>query len=132
MANRQKVCAFQELSTPRTIPRLRPLNYGFNVNNHIIDDQPERQPSGQYIRSVSGKPGFDSRPSQTKDCKLVQLKLPCQMLTKRVVQGKNGLTRCQNNVTERDIIRPCLRCGILVRQHYKGGYYTLRYKLASS
>ena len=38
----------------------------------------------------------------------------------RVVQRKNWLTCCQNNVTGRYIIQlMCLRCDISVRQHYK-------------
>ena len=55
---------------------------------------------------------MDSLPSQAK------ISSKCSTL-KGVVQRKNCLTRCQNNVTGQDITRLCLRRDISVRQHYK-------------
>ena len=69
---------------------------------------------------MSGRCGFNSQPSQTKDFKLVvEAPLSNAYFTKRVVHRRNLLTRCQNNVTGRHNIRLCLQSDISVRQHYK-------------
>ena len=62
-----------------------------------------------------GRPGFDSRQSQTKDLKFV---VEAPLSNTQHKKGKKiGLTCCQNNVTGWDIIQ--LWCDISVRQHYK-------------
>ena len=41
------------------------------------------------------------------------------LLIERVVQHKNGLIRCHNNMTGRDVTLLFLWCDISVKQHYK-------------
>ena len=64
---------------------------------------------------MSGRPGLDSRPSQTKYFKLVVEAPLANVQHIRVVRRKNGLIRCKNNVTGWDIVYDCA-CGVIFQR----------------